>query len=565
MNSLRLYLSTLSHLKPRQFYYLAKQRLLPGAPVPRVNSEDIRLRAGTALGVSLAPVQQDGGDYDFSFLNVSRSFSDGPVDWVCADMPKLWRYNLHYFDYLHDAGRSRGALTEIVSDWIKRSRVGSEDAWEPYTTSLRIVNWIKWLINDSAGSRPPQEWLESLHFQAAWLEKNIEYHLLANHYLKNAKALFFAGAYFAGVNADRWLRKGLRILCEESSEQILSDGGHFERSPMYHCLVLEDYLDVLNLALTTPGLVDADSIEVLNRRTVLALDFLNDIVSPCDQIPLFNDSAFGIAPSPEKLFTYAHDVIGYERADPGVDLKAVAKPDTGLYVIRDNNDMLIIDCGQVGPNYQPGHAHCDALSYELYLDGRRVVVDAGVYDYEDSKEREYARSTRAHNTVAIDHQEQSEIWGVFRVARRARPIGAVLEQSDDNRAEFKGAHDGYRRLRQPVIHQRTITYERATGWSIMDELTGQGTHEIESFIHFAPDLKIGNISEGRLSVVDSSSGQGIAEVLLPGELEIEVIQGKHFPEFGVCEVNQVARLYGEVVLPFHTGYQIKAARSDVSG
>jgi len=326
--------------------------------------------------------------------------------------------------------------------------------------------------------------------------------------------------------------------------------------------VLEDYLDVLNLALMTPGLVDADSIEILNRRTALALDFLNDIVSPCDRIPLFNDSAFGIAPSPENLFKYAHDVIGYERADPVTDLNAITRSDTGLYVIRDNNNMLIIDCGQIGPDYQPGHAHCDTLSYELYLDGRPVVVDAGVYDYENSEERKYSRSTRSHNTIVVDGQEQSEIWGVFRVAGRARPTKAVLEQSDGNRAVFKGAHDGYKRLKQPVTHQRTVTYERATGWSIADELIGEGVHKIESFIHFSPDLKLGGISEGRLSVVDGSTGQGVAEVLLSHELDIEVIQGRHFPEFGICEVNQVVRLYGEVVLPFHTEYRIRAVGSD---
>lgn len=562
MNSLRLYLSTLSHLKPRQFYHLAKQRLLPGTPVRLANAGDFRLRAGTALGVTLAPVHRDDGDDEFSFLNVSRSFSDGPIDWVCADMPKLWRYNLHYFDYLHDTGRPKEVLAEIVSDWIDRNPIGAEDAWEPYTISLRIVNWIKWFLREHVNPIPPREWVESLYLQAVWLEKNIEYHLLANHYLKNAKALFFAGAYFSGADAERWLRKGLEILREEASEQVLPDGGHFERSPMYHCLVLEDYLDVLNLALTTPGLVDTDSIEILNRRTALALDFLNDIVSPSGQIPLFNDSAFGIAPAPKDLFKYAHNVIGYERADPGTDLKAITRPDTGLYVIRDNNNMLIIDCGQIGPDYQPGHAHCDTLSYELYLDGRPVVVDAGVYDYENSEERKYSRSTRAHNTIAVDGQEQSEIWGVFRVAGRARPTKAVLEQLDGNRAVFKGAHDGYKRLKQPVTHQRTVTYERATGWSIADELIGEGVHKIESFIHFSPDLKLGGISEGRLSVVDGSTGQGVAEVLLSQELGIEVIQGKHFPEFGICEVNQVVRLYGEVVLPFHTEYRIRAVGSD---
>ena len=135
----------------------------------------------------------------------------------------------------------------LIDDWIENNPLGASDAWEPYTVSLRIVNWIKWFLTENAQREPRQEWLESLYLQAAWLEKNIEYHLLANHYLKNGKALLFAGAYFSGQQATRWLEKGLAILRDEASEQILADGGHYERSPMYHSIVVEDYLDVLNI------------------------------------------------------------------------------------------------------------------------------------------------------------------------------------------------------------------------------------------------------------------------------------------------------------------------------
>ena len=98
---------------------------------------------------------------------------------------------------------------------------------------------------------------------------------------------------------------------------------------------------------------------------------------------------------------------------------------SGYFVIRNLDDMLVVDCGEVGPDYQPGHAHCDTLSFELASDGRTIIVDSGVYDYEDSEMRRYVRSTRAHNTAMVDGCEQSEIWGAFRVARRARPIQRI--------------------------------------------------------------------------------------------------------------------------------------------
>ena len=140
-------------------------------------------------------------------------------------MPKLWRYNLHYFDYLFHTGRSDEAKMYLISDWITKNHPGVGEGWEPYTLSLRIVNWIKFFALNEAAIRT--EWLPSLYTQALWLEKNVESHILANHYLKNGVALFFAGMYFNGTDADRWIRKGRRILRSELEEQFRMAGGDF--------------------------------------------------------------------------------------------------------------------------------------------------------------------------------------------------------------------------------------------------------------------------------------------------------------------------------------------------
>lgn len=560
MNSLRLQLLTASHLKPRQLAYLAKHRFMPNSHRLRC-PVNIALRSGIRLAPSLQQVASGGDVNEFRFLNVSRVFPKGEVDWACSDMPKLWRYNLHYFDYLHDRHRSPRSVAALVSDWIDKNPIGTEDAWEPYTISLRIVNWVKWYLSADFTEIPWREWLESLYLQASWLEKHIEYHLLANHYLKNGKALFFAGVYFSGNDSEQWLHKGLKILREEAREQILEDGGHYERSPMYHCIVVEDYLDVLNLLTSNLGLVDLAIIDELRMRTVAALDFLNDIVGSDGQIPLFNDSAFGIARDPEALFAYARRIIGYKRPSRphGLDLRSL--PATGYYTIRESEDMLIVDCGSIGPDYQPGHAHCDTLSYELYLDGRRVVVDAGVHDYEPSEARSYARSTRAHNTVEVDGKEQSEVWGVFRVARRAKPIKAILKKVDKNRVLFEGAHDGYHRIPGRVTHQRRIEYESNKAWTIIDELQGNGKHQVESFIHLAPDLCLHREFDGVMDVCDADSGAELAQIVLPDNLQAEIIESSYFPEFGIKQANEGIRLHGEVYLPFTTSYTIRKTSS----
>ena len=173
-------------------------------------------------------------DYSFSFLNRQRAFDDGRIDWQLQDEPRLWRYNLHYFNYLLQAERSYAARDHLIDDWINQNPVGAENAWEPYTASLRIVNWVDYFLGTESQRPLKTEWLKSLYTQALWLERNLERHILANHYLKNSVALFFAGCFFEGQEAQRWLSVSRRLLQQEAHEQFLGDGGHYERSPMYH-------------------------------------------------------------------------------------------------------------------------------------------------------------------------------------------------------------------------------------------------------------------------------------------------------------------------------------------
>ena len=119
------------------------------------------------------------------------------------------------------------------------ARVG----WDPYPTSLRLINWCGFFFgrfkDDTESDRGFCRTLwESLYTQCDWLGRHVETHLLGNHYLENAAALAFAGACFRGEHARKWLNRGMRILSGQIREQILPDGVHFELSPMYHCRIL---------------------------------------------------------------------------------------------------------------------------------------------------------------------------------------------------------------------------------------------------------------------------------------------------------------------------------------
>ncbi len=556
---LSLYFNTVRYLKFTQIAWYAYRRFIQSKRTAICLSDHcITIRPNIAIGSTLGHVLADTPFGIFKFLNVNQTFDLKCLDWRAVNQSKLWRYNLHYFDFLSQTRWSLQQRLSLIQHWIQNNPVGVEDAWEPYTVSLRVVNWIKFILSFRLHQKIDETVLISLYRQILWLDKNIEYHILANHYFKNAVALFFGGVFFSGKIADRWLLKAKRILTQQISEQFCADGGHFESSPMYHVIMLMDCLDVLNLCQHSDGIAEQKWIDTLQAVAEKALTFLCDITFPDGDIPLFNDSALAIVPKTADVLTYAKTVLNKSTFGCSFDacghaVKLLRYPQTGYYGLRKANDMLIVDCGPMGPAYQPGHAHCDLLSYELVLDAQRVIVDSGVYDYECSQNRAYARSTVAHNTVRVDQREQSEIWGGFRLARRAKPITACLSKYT-NRVLFEGAHDAYRAL--GIVHRRYIEYDGASIWCVTDVLEGKGKHSAESFIHIHPNYHLKRLHNQNQVLVLNRNKQTIAKIKCDLNVSIEINCGDYFPQFGVKQANHVLCLQKTSVLPLVISYQI---------
>jgi uncharacterized heparinase superfamily protein len=554
---LALYAHTVRHLTPGQVYHQLRRRLSPPrvpAAAPAVGPLRFAGTAGQNLQAGVPTPSGMSTAAAVHFLNSPRAMSTASPDWVVADAPKLWRYNLHYFDYLQWPVVPEAAKTALIDDWIARVRPGAVDAWEPYPLSLRIVNWLKYFARLPS---VPDHWQASLDLQVAALAGDIEYHLLANHLFKNGKALVFAGLSGTSEAAAGYLRMGLRIVVGEVREQVLPDGGHFERSPMYHAITLEDLLDLCNVMQAFAAPVEVTA--VVRDAAVRATRFLAGMLSGHGEFPLFNDAAYGIAPPTAALLDYARRALGEDVVADDAGPRRICFPDTGFYGYCHGGDSLIVDCGPVGPDYQPGHTHCDTLAYELCVDGLPVVVDSGTYDYEGGPFRQYLRSTAAHSTVRIDGADQSEVWGAFRVARRAYPVAPTLGPWQGDELHFSGGHDGYRRLPGRPLHRREIHMHLAGRWAVTDHVTGQGRrpHRVESFVHLHPDVRPERLGD-REYRLHLQNGRSLRFLAGPAG-RLGQAPGYHCPEFGKKFECPVLVLEYDGPLPVELGYVIERA------
>lgn len=511
-----LYWHTLKHLRPIQITGRLRFKLARPRPelsrAPKLNS------LGGSWKKPAERPQSLSSPGVFLFLRQSGSLDED--GWDNPDREKLWRYNQHYFDDLN----ARGAVArsewhrDLIDRWIAENPPGIGSGWEPYPTSLRIVNWVKWSLS---GATLTDEAIHSLAVKARWLTRKLEWHLLGNHLFANAKALVFAGLFFEGNEADSWLRLGRENLLKELPEQILPDGGQFELSPMYHALALEDVLDLINIlrAASRPG--NEVLTTALEDRVEPMLAWLAAMSHPDDRIAFFNDAAFGIAPDNAELRAYAQR-LGFQTSPPAGDLTSLE--DSGYVRLSAGPAMVVADLAEVGPSYLPGHAHADTLSFECSVFGRRLIVNSGTSVYGTGVERLRQRGTAAHSTVVVRDENSSEVWGGFRVARRAH----ILRRSwrrDGEELTVQATHDGYTRLRAGPKHSRTWRLLDG-GLTIIDQVAP--ADEAKAIFHIHPDVTVDQETSrsGRMILGDEQIVEWVSET------DLEVTSGTWHPEFG---------------------------------
>ncbi|ENM3943633.1 alginate lyase family protein [Vibrio cholerae] len=486
-----LVIQTVRYLRFEQLFYRLKYRLFP----LRFLANDF-YHTKTSDWIWNGPEISEQSLFDggwVSYLNVKANFTDEPI-WNNKNFEKLWLYNLHYFDDLNaiDSASRQAIQVSFVDRWIADNPPVAGNGWEPYPLSLRIVNWIKWY--NRAGINNPQIIL-SLHQQAQALSKQLEYHILGNHLFANGKALVFAGCFLQGDLADSYLEIGLKILEREIPEQFLADGGHFELSPMYHCILVWDLLELIQLAAVTQH-ARLVAVETYWRQVAQkALNWLSVMIHADGDVSFFNDSAIGIAASPQQIFNYAASLGLKPHFNEPQRLHTLA--DSGYSKINMPAHSLIFDHAQVGPDYLPGHAHADTLSFEWSVGNQRVFVNSGTSMYGVSHERLRQRKTSAHNTIEVEGHDSSEVWSGFRVARRAK---ALLESANTSGewVTVTAAHDGYRRLKGKVTHRRTIAMA-AKQLIVSDQLTGDFKQAVAHF-HLHPDVQANVGADGSIQL-----------------------------------------------------------------
>ena len=408
---------TIINLKPIQIVYQIKYRTIG---YTRIKPLDY-LEIDSDIDISLESLDEDD-IYVSRFkpeellvnhvwlLNEMEEWKPGK--WNYPERTHLWNFNLHYFEYgIALASKFKNTndiryyqkLEEMYSDWHEScfDEIGG-DAWHPYTISLRLKNL---LIIYGILDKKKEDWLNLIRLdvskQYQFLMHNQEKNLLGNHYFENLTTLYICSKFF--LDRQRAVRFN-NDLIDQIKEQILPDGMHFERSFMYHNLVMEDLVRIYKVA--------DELLKQLLKPHIQAMAGCAYSFEEEFRLPLFNDSGANVAKRKSQLLA---------AAEATVDIMVLPRKSLnngGYYRIENGKACLIVDAGTYAPKYISGHGHCDMMSFEMFYDGELVIVNSGTYQYQ-TKYREKLRSTSSHSTLQIKGIEQSEIWGEHRTGRMA--------------------------------------------------------------------------------------------------------------------------------------------------
>lgn len=436
------------------------------------------------------------GKNSFEFVGLKHSFGDC-IDWNYNGHGKLWNYNLQYFSYLLDESIPSEERVRLLKDF-SHHLLSSTIQPEPYPVSLRMVNIL--LFHSRYNIVDPVI-LEALQKQIDYLVNNLEYHLLANHLLENTFSLLIASIYLSDQSL---YNSSYRLLIAQLDEQILTDGGHYECSVMYQSILLSKLLLCIE-ADRKADWVKPSLLSILEEKAAKMLGWINTYSFPDGSWALMNDAAEKIAPTTASL----NEAAALLNIKPA----RIVLNNSGFRKMKGANWELLIKTGGVQPEYQPGHVHADVSSYCLWYKGRQIIVDPGVSTYALSERRNTERGTNAHNTISLNGFNQSDVWGGFRVGKRAI-VKSNEETADCIQVLVQSFFDSnYQHQRKFVkIDEHTFTIEDKIQYPSFLNVVPQGSIQFAadiSIVHQNDTLKLDGISVRLTGVKEGGLRQGV--------------------------------------------------------
>ncbi|MBZ5704169.1 MAG: oligosaccharide flippase family protein [Acidobacteriia bacterium] len=520
-------------------------------------------------------------EHRFAFRGWEQRFP-GTVDWdACPNGNTSWRWDLNRhsffltlatsYYYTRDASYLR-KLVELWADWIERNPAGRGEAWKhPFEVAARLQNWI-WayfllLYSGRVTEVALEKFATALREHGTYLNFNLEYHWPNNHLLLEAKALYEYALLFPQFSeTKKHVVRARRVLQREVMRQVLADGAHSELCSMYHRILASELNELVLLCQRNRAPLAPE----VEQRVERLVEFSRALLREDGSVPLLGDSAMEDVQIRFDLARQDYSDLNYWLRQPQRDAtqdrgsgrapELRIFPEAGYAFMRGGEGNgrfhLTFDFGRFSRCAAANHAHCDALSFELYAGGRALLIDPGAYlPWGDGGQwARYFRSTSAHNTLVVDGKEQSELCVYADVQQEARTQLLGYSAAGDA-ASVSADCTPYWAVDEGICHRREICCDADGTLHIRDQVAGSGRHHLEWSFHLAPSVELEETGAGTLvgNLKDEEAEVFTLKVLAPHRPDLTLACGGTDPLRG-----WVAQHSSEVVPAYTAVYAMDA-------
>lgn len=508
---------------------------------------------------------------------------------LVGDIKYLWEPSRHAqlvtlaqaWHLTHEQKYADGCRT-LLESWFDQCPYPSGVHWtSSLEHSIRLVNWsFAWhllggdaapIFEAAAGEAFKQRWLTSVYQHCQFIAGHFSrYSSANNHLLGELMGLFVASLTWPlWKHTAAWQNMAQRELEREMLLQNGADGVNREQANWYHHEVA-DMMIVSGLVARANG---CDFSAAYWQRLRGMLQYIASIMDAGGHVPNFGDAddaiisrldpdvgdvyrsllatgavLFDCASFKFKAGTFQAGeiddktrwLLGDAAASKfqAIGMSSVSLPmrkdfpNAGYYILGDRFETdrevrIVADAGPLGYLSIAAHGHADALSFTLSAGGKEILIDPGTYAYHTQRVwRDYFKGTSAHNTLRIDGVDQSVSGGNFLWIKHAQSQVVAIERTP-LADRWIASHDGYARLKHPLIHRRELLFEKQhSRLQVTDELLGSGEHEVEMFWHFTEQCAV--LANGR--DVRVSCGDVVLSMTLPEELRCNVYRGVERPQ-----------------------------------
>lgn len=361
-----------------------------------------------------------------------------------------------------------------IIDWINNNPYCCGPNWVcAMDVGIRAANWLVALeLVSKSNIFQDKEFLlyfaKSIFHHQEYLLNNLEWRstLTSNHYLSDIVGIFFISTYFPHFkNSEKINKKFKKKIEKEIFKQTYDSGMNSEGSTSYHRLVLELFAYSALLSKKSNSFS-----KLFLERLQKMFKFSYYIQDDSGEIPQIGDNDSGLFLKFSNIdllnHTYLNDLFRIifkkdiknspEYSHNEIDLNS------GIYIYKKDKLFFTIYNGDNGQKGNGGHAHNDKLSFTLKYNGKNIIIDPGTYVYTPlPKQRNIFRSTKSHNTVVVDNKEQNRFIDkyLFGMSLDSTILKSKFHLESDGFC-YSGSHNGYARLGDGLIHNRTINYSK---------------------------------------------------------------------------------------------------------